>query len=51
MQEQLTKTSQRMQRRIDHLVDEYSQIRAGRANPALLEKIKIDYYGTPTPIS
>ena len=40
-----------MQRRIDHLVDEYSQIRAGRANPALLEKIKIDYYGTPTPIS
>lgn len=51
MQEQLTKTSQRMQRRIDHLVDEYSQIRAGRANPALLEKIKIDYYGTTTPIS
>ena len=51
MQEQLTKTSQRMQRRIDHLVDEYSQIRAGRANPALLEKIKIDYYGTSTPIS
>ncbi|MDY3862063.1 MAG: ribosome recycling factor [Ruminococcus sp.] len=51
MQEQLTKTSQRMQRRIDHLVDEYSQIRAGRANPALLEKIKIDYYGTPRPIS
>ncbi len=51
MQEQLTKTSERMQRRIDHLIDEYSQIRAGRANPALLEKVKIDYYGTQSPIS
>lgn len=51
MQEQLKKAEERMQRRIDHLLDEYSQIRAGRANPAVLDKIKIDYYGTPTPIS
>lgn len=51
MQTQLTKASERMDRRINHLKDEFSQIRAGRANPAVLEKIKIDYYGTPTPIS
>lgn len=51
MQEQLTRASERMQRRIDHLTDEYAQIRAGRANPAVLEKIKVDYYGTPSPIS
>ncbi len=51
MQEQLKKAEERMQRRINHLTDEYSQIRAGRANPAVLDKIKIDYYGTPTPIS
>lgn len=51
MQEQLKKAEERMQRRIDHLLDEFSQIRAGRANPAVLDKIKIDYYGTPSPIS
>lgn len=51
MQEQLKKASERMQRRIDHLIEEYAQIRAGRANPAVLEKIKVDYYGTPSPVS
>lgn len=51
MNEQLQKASERMQRRIDHLLDEYSQIRAGRANPAVLDKIKVDYYGTPSPIN
>lgn len=51
MKEQLNKASERMQRRIDHLLDEYSQIRAGRANPAVLDKIRVDYYGTPSPIS
>lgn len=51
MQDQLKNASERMQRRLDHLVDEYSQIRAGRANPAILDKVKVDYYGTPTPIN
>ncbi|MDD5795442.1 MAG: ribosome recycling factor [Oscillospiraceae bacterium] len=51
MNEQLQKASERMQRRIDHLLDEYSQIRAGRANPAVLDKIKVDYYGTPSPVN
>ena len=51
MKEQLNKASQRMQRRIDHLTDEYAAIRAGRANPAVLDKIFVDYYGTATPIN
>ena len=32
------------------LLNEYASIRAGRANPHVLDKIKVDYYGTPTPI-
>lgn len=51
MKEQLNKASQRMQRRIDHLTEEYAAIRAGRANPAVLDKIFVDYYGSATPIN
>ena len=51
MKDVLKKNDERMQRRIDHLVDEYKTIRAGRANPAVLEKVFVDYYGTPTPIN
>ena len=51
MQEVLKKNDERMQRRIDHLIDEYKTIRAGRANPAVLERITVDYYGVPTPIN
>lgn len=51
MQEQLKKTEERMNRRIDHLCQEFSEIRAGRANPAVLDKVKVDYYGTPTPVN
>lgn len=32
------------------LLDEFGSIRAGRANPHVLDRIKVDYYGTPTPI-
>ena len=51
MKEQLQKAEERMGRRIDHLCKEYSEIRAGRANPAVLDKVKVDYYGTPTPVN
>ena len=51
MKEVLKKNEERMQRRIDHLVAEYKTIRAGRANPAVLERVTVDYYGTPTPIN
>lgn len=39
---------EKMQKTIDALTSEYSTIRAGRANPHILDKIKVDYYGTPT---
>lgn len=41
----------RMQKAVDHLVTDYSEIRAGRANPNVLDKVTVDYYGTPTPIN
>ena len=51
MKEVLKKNDERMQRRIDHLIDEYKTIRAGGANAAVLEKVTVDYYGVPTPIN
>lgn len=40
-----------LKKAIDHHSDELLQIRAGRANPKLIERIMVDYYGTMTPIS
>ena len=40
-----------MQQAIDHLENELLNIRAGKANPVMLSGVKVDYYGTPTPIS
>lgn len=51
MNEVLKNTEERMNRRLDHLTEEYAAIRAGRANPAVLNKISVDYYGTATPIN
>ena len=42
---------EKMDKSIDNLNEKFSEVRAGRANPALLNKVKIDYYGTPTPIN
>ena len=39
-----------MTRRINHLEGEYARIRAGRANPSVLDKLVVDYYGAPTPV-
>lgn len=36
---------------VDHLKSELNSIRAGRANPQILNKIVVDYYGTPTPLN
>lgn len=44
-------TENKMSKSIDALVSEYAAIRAGRANPAVLDKILVDYYDTPTPIN
>ena len=51
MQEQLKKAEERMGRRYDHMCRDFAEIRAGRANPAVLDKVKVDYYGTPTPVN
>ena len=40
----------RMDKTIDSLKQNYSEIRAGRANPAILDRVTVDYYGTETPI-
>ena len=41
----------KMEKTIGNLEENYAEIRAGRANPAILNKIKVDYYGVPTPIN
>ena len=50
MNEKIKDYSDRMQKTIDHLAGEYAAVRAGRANPHVLDKLRVDYYGTPTPI-
>lgn len=42
---------ERMEKTLNALKENLAEIRAGRANPAILNKIKIDYYGVPTPIN
>ena len=42
---------ERMEKTINVFSEKLSEVRAGRANPAILNKVKIDYYGTPTPIN
>lgn len=42
---------ERMQKALDALRRELATLRAGRATPALLDKVTVDYYGTPTPIN
>ena len=46
-----TNIKERMEKSIDAFAQKLSEVRAGRANPAILNKVKIDYYGTPTPIN
>ena len=47
----LKKAEERMNKRVNHLNSEFAAIRAGRANPAVLDKVLVDYYGAPTPIN
>lgn len=42
--------NEKMEKALAHLEGDYQTIRAGRANPHVLDKVKVDYYGTPTPI-
>lgn len=47
----LKETESKMQKALDRLDYEFSTIRAGRANPAVLEKVSVDYYGAMTPVN
>ena len=42
---------EKMNNSVENLKVRFSEIRAGRANPAILNKIKVDYYGVPTPVN
>ena len=50
MQEKLSFYEDKMNKSLEALQNEYGSIRAGRANPHVLDKLKVDYYGTPTPL-
>lgn len=51
LQEVYTHAADKMAKAIDVLERDYSAIRAGRANPNVLDRVQVDYYGTPTPIN
>ena len=50
MEEKLLEFEEKMEKSLNALVQEYRGIRAGRANPHVLDRIRVDYYGAPTPI-
>ena len=50
MDERLNIYEEKMKKTMNNLAEEYGGIRAGRANPHVLDKLRVDYYGTPTPI-
>ena len=51
MNQLLNETTKRMEAACERLSGEYASIQAGRANASVLDKIRVDYYGTPTPIN
>ena len=50
MDERLKIYDDKMHKTFEHLENDYQGIRAGRANPHVLDRLRVDYYGTPTPI-
>ena len=51
MNERIKKADEKMTKSVERLKGEFASIRAGRANPAVLDKAVVDYYGVPTPIN
>jgi ribosome recycling factor len=51
MNDIIKNTSDRMQKSITALIDAFKKIRTGRANPSILDDVKVDYYGNLTPIN
>ena len=50
MDERLKVYEEKMTKSYDSMIRDFTSIRAGRANPHVLDKIKVDYYGAPTPL-
>ena len=50
MKEILKQAEEKMQKSIHVLSNEFAAVRAGRANPAILDRVMVDYYGAPTAI-
>lgn len=50
MDERLVAFDEKMQKTMSNMESEFASVRAGRANPHVLDKLRVDYYGTPTPI-
>lgn len=46
----LTEAEHKMEQAVDHVASEFSTVRTGRANPQLLHRITVEYYGSPTPL-
>lgn len=44
-------TEEKMKKSVSHFEKELAEIRAGRANPAVLDKLRVDYYGSPMPVN
>lgn len=51
MKDTMKKAESKMTKSVERLKGEFASIRAGRANPAVLDKVNVDYYGTPTPVN
>ena len=47
----IKKADEKMSKSVSHLETEFSEVRAGRANPSVLDKVRVDYYGAPTAIN
>jgi len=50
MDERIKVYSEKMDKSYSNMIEEFGMIRAGRANPKILSKIMVDYYGSPTPL-
>ena len=50
MDERIKVYDEKMTKTFNNLLSEFATIRAGRPNPSILNKIRVDYYGTPTPL-
>ncbi len=51
MKQELNKFEDKMKKSIQSLLDDFATIRAGRANPHVLDRLTVEYYGAPTPIA